>query len=223
MELEKTELQKHNGKDGNKAYVAANEKVYDVTESKLWKNGTHMNRHQAGTDLTDALSAAPHGLEVLQKFNEVGTLTETDAGEMIPLPAFLVKFLNAFPFFKRHPHPMVVHFTMVYFITSSILLCWYYLINPAQSLIDTIFYMHILGTISLPFTIFTGWLSWRINYFGKPIGYINRKILMTVIVTIFDAVVLIAMIQQPDILVSPSGLQLVIPVFIILVHPISQS
>jgi len=220
MEFDKNELQSFDGKDGKKTYVAANGKVWDVTESKLWKNGVHMNRHQAGTELTEAISAAPHRTEVLQKFKQVGVLKKETTGEEIPLPAFMVKFLNAYPFFKRHPHPMVVHFTMVYFITSSILLYWYYLISQMQSLLDSIYYMHILGTISLPVTISTGFVSWKINYLGKPISYIKRKIVLTFIVVFFDIVVLIAMIQQPDVLISPHGVQLIIPAFIALYLPI---
>ena len=43
------------GKEGHPAYFAYEGKIYDVTQSKLWKQGVHMGRHNAGTDLTDAL------------------------------------------------------------------------------------------------------------------------------------------------------------------------
>ncbi len=220
MELDKPALEKFNGKEGKPTYVAAEGKIYDVTQSKLWKNGLHMNRHQAGQDLSGLLAAAPHGLEVLQRYPHVGILKATLAAPKIPLPKWIIGFLEKYPFFKRHPHPMVVHFPMVYFITASLLLMWYYVVDAPLSFLDAIFYMHALGTISLPAAIFTGWLSWKANYFGKPIGYIVRKIILTFFVFLFDIIVLLSLLYQPDILVSPHGFQIVIPLMIFLYLPL---
>ncbi|GAB4438128.1 MAG: hypothetical protein OHK0040_09570 [bacterium] len=64
-------LEFYDGKEGRRAYVSYNGKVFDVTDSKLWKNGVHMMRHNAGSDLTEALKQAPHGLDVLSRFPEV--------------------------------------------------------------------------------------------------------------------------------------------------------
>ncbi|MGM0534306.1 MAG: cytochrome b5 domain-containing protein, partial [Campylobacterota bacterium] len=60
------ELQKHNGKNGNKAYIAYKGVVYDVTQSRLWQEGDHEGMHTAGTDLTTVLKNAPHGQEVFK-------------------------------------------------------------------------------------------------------------------------------------------------------------
>jgi predicted heme/steroid binding protein/uncharacterized membrane protein len=49
------------GKDGRSAYVAYKGLIYDMTGSKLWKDGSHMMKHAAGNDLTDFLRTAPHG------------------------------------------------------------------------------------------------------------------------------------------------------------------
>lgn len=55
------ELAKYNGKDGNRAYVAYEGKVYDVTDIPAWKGGVHQNRLEAGKDYTDVLNNdAPH-------------------------------------------------------------------------------------------------------------------------------------------------------------------
>jgi len=51
----------YNGKNGNAAYVIYKGKVYDVSASFLWKDGTHQVLHSAGVDLTNALEQAPHG------------------------------------------------------------------------------------------------------------------------------------------------------------------
>ncbi len=71
-ELDPEELKGFDGKDGKPAYVAHQGKVYDITQSKLWKNGRHMNRHNAGGDLTADIQAAPHSPDVLKRYPEVG-------------------------------------------------------------------------------------------------------------------------------------------------------
>lgn len=62
------------GQEGRPAYVAYRGGIYDVTESRLWKEGSHMRRHQAGTDLTEALSQAPHGEDRVLGMPRVGNL-----------------------------------------------------------------------------------------------------------------------------------------------------
>jgi len=68
------ELAHYNGKKGKPAYVGYKGKVYDVSASFLWKDGTHQVLHSAGVDLTVALEQAPHGADALKKFPVVGIL-----------------------------------------------------------------------------------------------------------------------------------------------------
>ncbi len=69
-----TELLSFNGTGQKPTYIAVEEDVYDLSESPTWKEGRHMGQHFAGRDLTDDLTAAPHGPEVLDKFSRVGKL-----------------------------------------------------------------------------------------------------------------------------------------------------
>jgi predicted heme/steroid binding protein len=73
-EFSKEELARYDGRNGLPAYVAYKGKVYDVTGSFLWKDGSHQVLHKAGADLTDALEQAPHDGDALGKFPIVGTL-----------------------------------------------------------------------------------------------------------------------------------------------------
>jgi predicted heme/steroid binding protein len=68
------ELARYNGKNGKPAFIAYKGKVYDVSNSFLWKDGAHQVLHSAGVDLTDALEQAPHSEDVLKKFPVVGIL-----------------------------------------------------------------------------------------------------------------------------------------------------
>ncbi len=72
--MTKQELSKYNGKNGAPAYIAYQGKIYDVSESFLWKNGKHQVFHQAGEDLTDALKDAPHGQDMLERVPLIGIL-----------------------------------------------------------------------------------------------------------------------------------------------------
>jgi predicted heme/steroid binding protein len=71
------ELQHFDGKEGRPPYFAYRGKVYDVSSSKLWKDGSHMRKHPAGNDLTDLLSTAPHGEEKILQMPLVGELLAT--------------------------------------------------------------------------------------------------------------------------------------------------
>ena len=72
------ELHTFDGKEGRPAYVVYKGLIYDVTASKLWKNGSHLSKHLAGHDLTDALKTAPHGEEKIMSMPQ--------AGKLIPSP-----------------------------------------------------------------------------------------------------------------------------------------
>lgn len=66
------QLAEYNGKN-EKAYVAYQGQVYDVTDENVWKNGTHKGCN-AGTDLTGKIDQTPHGAEILKGYPVVGTL-----------------------------------------------------------------------------------------------------------------------------------------------------
>ena len=69
-----TDLLSFNGTGEKPIYIAVGGDIHDLSESPVWKEGRHMGQHFAGRDLTDDLTAAPHGSEVLEKFNRVGRL-----------------------------------------------------------------------------------------------------------------------------------------------------
>jgi len=84
QDLTAEELHSFDGREGRPAFVAYKGKIYDVTKSKLWKDGSHARKHHAGLDLTDALKTAPHAEDRILSMPEVGKLI--GAGQKIPKP-----------------------------------------------------------------------------------------------------------------------------------------
>ena len=69
------ELAEYDGIGENKAYIAVDGKVYDVTNREGWGEGNH-NGAIAGTDLTELILSSPHGKDVLRGLTVVGTLAD---------------------------------------------------------------------------------------------------------------------------------------------------
>lgn len=68
-----SQLALRNGQDKEEIWVAYQGIIYDVTNSRLWRNGKHYE-HWAGQDLTAELANAPHTKLVFEKFEIVGSL-----------------------------------------------------------------------------------------------------------------------------------------------------
>lgn len=70
----RSQLALHNGQDRDQIWVAYKGIIYDVTHSRLWRNGKHYE-HWAGQDLTDELPDAPHTEAVFERFEAIGKLS----------------------------------------------------------------------------------------------------------------------------------------------------
>ena len=71
----RAQLALYNGQDKEKIWCSYNGDIYDLTHSKMWKNGHHYE-HWAGQDLTDELKDAPHGEKVFSIFKIIGKLED---------------------------------------------------------------------------------------------------------------------------------------------------
>jgi predicted heme/steroid binding protein len=69
----RSQLALRNGQDRPEIWIAFRGYIYDMTNSKLWKNGKHYE-HWAGQDLTAELADAPHSEKVFEKFTPIGLL-----------------------------------------------------------------------------------------------------------------------------------------------------
>jgi predicted heme/steroid binding protein/uncharacterized membrane protein len=185
----RAELAAYDGQEGRPAYVAYKGRVVDVTASRMWRGGSHMKRHAAGQDLTEEIASAPHDVDVLDRFPQVGVLVEEPAPGAVPahghapmmarsLPVFLQRFLKRHPFFLRHPHPMTVHFPIAFFIAVPVFTALF--LVTGRSIFETTA-LNCLGA-ALLFSLVvipTGLLSWWINYGAQRIRAVTVKIVLS--------------------------------------------
>jgi len=155
-------LAEFDGHDPDKpVYIAHEGKVYDVSGSKLWRGGLHMKRHQAGHDLTTDIAAAPHGVEMLERVIQVGVIAKERAAETVDprLPSWLAQLFRSYPILVRHPHPMLVHWPIVFMfcVPGFSLLA---LLTGKHAFETTAFHCLGAGILFTPITIASGLFTW---------------------------------------------------------------
>lgn len=69
----RSQLALRNGQDRDEIWCAYEGTIYDLSASRLWRNGKHYE-HWAGQDLTSELADAPHSNHVFSRFPAVGKL-----------------------------------------------------------------------------------------------------------------------------------------------------
>ena len=197
-EFDADELTAFNGENGNPTYIAYDGKVYDVSQSKLWRKGQHMNRHRSGVDLTSDMPAAPHAADVLERFPQVGTLKKVVVEEQ-EIPPPIAWLINRFPFLKRHPHPMTVHFPIV-FVFSTTFFNILYVFTGIKAFELTALHCLAGGILFTIVGITTGVYTWWLNYMAKPLKPVKIKLPLTIIMFITEVVIFIWRILEPNIL-----------------------
>ena len=78
LQLSLEQLSYYDGLQGRPAYIAYQNKIYDVTNASGWSQGSHEGMHLAGQDCTDILQSAPHGTSVLNQLLIIGDLVSSD-------------------------------------------------------------------------------------------------------------------------------------------------
>jgi len=76
IELTLEELSAFDGMNGNKAYIAVDGNIYDVTKITQWLGGKH-NGYFAGKDFTTEIKTiSPHGLTPIKSLTPIGTIVD---------------------------------------------------------------------------------------------------------------------------------------------------
>ncbi|MGA3086936.1 MAG: DUF2231 domain-containing protein [Thermodesulfobacteriota bacterium] len=200
-EIDPKELPKFNGKNGNPVYIVHRGRVIDVSASDLWKTGLHMHRHHAGNDLTTDIQAAPHGLEVLDRYPQVAIMKKEATAEK-PMPKFLDSLLKQFPMLRRHPHPMTIHFPIV-FLFAAPLFTGLFFLTGIRSFETTAWHCLGAGLLFTPIAISTGYYTWWLNYRARSLRPVRIKKKVSLILLATAMVAMGWRIMDPAILFSP--------------------
>ena len=202
-ELSLDELAQKDGKEGRPVYIAYEGRVYDVTRSSLWKTGSHMRRHASGKDLSTDIGGAPHGPEVLDRYPQVGIIRHMTVPE-IEQKIFWEPLFKKLPFLRRHPHPMTVHFPIV-FMLSAVFFTFLYLITGDTSYDTTALHCLAGGVIFTPIVMLTGFISWTVNYLARPMRSVNVKMAVSPLMLLVSLVALVWRETTPDVLTRLRG------------------
>ena len=210
-------LEEFDGKEDHPCYVAVRGKVYDLSDSELWKTGEHMGRHAAGRDCGDALLNAPHGEEVLEKFQQVGILKAPSDAKVKQIPALIALFL------KQHPHPITVHFPQALLTLAPLFLILFYITGNAH-FERTCYYLGVTGLLTAVPAVMTGFLHWIFKYASSTKGLYVFKMTMSLILFVYTAVVVYVHTERGILLPDPVDILmlilylLVVPVAVVTGH-----
>ena len=199
------ELRTYDGKEGRRAYIAFKETVYDVTESRLWKDGEHQGMHIAGVDLTEAMADAPHGEEVFKGFPVVGKL---EAGqERIERPHKSPDMKDGLrEWYRRyHPHPATVHFPIALHIFAAGM-DLFFLLEPGSIYAASVFYTFLVATLGGLVAMIPGTLSWWVNYAFAWSRAFVVKVSLSVLTLMLGVIAIVIYLENPESVYRPDAL-----------------
>lgn len=177
------------GKEGRPALVVYKGQVYDVTGSKLWRNGVHVKAHTAGGDLTSAMGAAPHDDKVMERFQPVGVYMEEGPAPGVRVPPPLFEFI-----LSKHPHPISVHFPIALGLAAALFVFLSLLLTaePAHTWLKQAALFNLLvGALGTPPAIATGLLSWYYNYSSVWTPIYRAKTYLSIALCLLTAAALV--------------------------------
>ncbi|MDX9822077.1 MAG: cytochrome b5 domain-containing protein [Syntrophales bacterium] len=215
-EFDPETIRQFDGKEGRPVYVVHEGRVFDVTGSKLWKTGLHMNRHAAGRDLTADLEAAPHGAEMLDRYPQVGTLrNEAD----VAVPRAVEALLERFPFLRRHPHPMTVHFPIAFMVSPG-LFYLQYLLSGVTGFETPSFFCLGAGILFPVPGMRTGFLTWWLNYQARPLRPVRIKIISSAVLATVSLCAFLLRLLFPGAAHSSPGISMLYLLLLLSLIPI---
>jgi predicted heme/steroid binding protein/uncharacterized membrane protein len=180
------ELAQYDGKEGRPAYVAVGGIVYDASQSKLWRNGTHVRVHQAGADLSTALQLAPHPADRMERLPKVGVLNAPAAAPAATSSE--VPWYAAF-LYRMHSHPASVHFPIALCAVASVLQLAA-LVLHCRTCETVASWNLVLGLASSPLPILSGLVDWRFQFDGRATPLFVWKIGLSAVFVVVGAAAL---------------------------------
>ncbi len=154
-----------------------------------------MLRHAAGSDLSTDIKASPHGPAVLERFDMVGEYVEKPKEPAVK--GRLDVWLQAHPFFRRHPHPALAHAPIG--LTPAIVIFEFLaLVLGSERMEWAAFSCLVLVLLALPLTMATGYFTWWINFESARVTFVTwkRRLAWTALVVAVVAVAVRASVSD---------------------------
>jgi uncharacterized membrane protein len=156
-------------------------------------------------DLTTDIQAAPHGLEVLDRYPQVAILKKPAGGTpQQSLPPFVSRLLERYPVIRRHPHPMTVHFPIVFMISTT-MFSLLYVLTGLRAFETTALNCLGAGILMAPVAIVTGLATWWLNYLARPIRRVTIKRTLSIVLLGVAIAAFVWRLMVPDVLDQLGG------------------
>jgi uncharacterized membrane protein len=120
---------------------------------------------------------------------------------MPPLPPHIALLLEKNPFFRRHPHPMTVHFPIVFMLAAPVFTLLYLLTGHAP-FDTTAFHCLAAGILFSGVVIVTGVVTWRYNYLGKMMLPIAIKMPLSAVMLAVAVAAFLWRLLDPSVLTN---------------------
>jgi uncharacterized membrane protein len=136
-----------------------------------------------------------------------------------PLPPLLAEALRRFPFLRRHPHPALAHFAIVFMLATTFFTVLY-LVTGNRSFDDTAFYCLAGGVLTLPLAIATGLFTFWLNFSGQEDRNIRLEKKLSYLLLILATGSLVWRWLNPQVLDKLKGANLLYLLIILALTPL---
>ena len=120
---------------------------------------------------------------------------------------------------RRHPHPMTVHFPIV-FMLSATMFNILYLSTGVDSLETTALHCLGAGVLFTPLVMATGLYTWWLNYMARPTPPVTIKMVVSIVLLITSVIAFTWRVAVPDILHSFTALSAIYVLLILALAPL---
>ena len=115
------------------------------------------------------------------------------------IPRAVAWLLETNPFFRRHPHPMTVHFPIVFFLANPFFNVLY-IITGNKSFETTAFHCLAGGILFGIIAMATGLFTWWYNYMARMMKPIAIKIPLSLALLVVAVILFFWRLNDPEVM-----------------------
>lgn len=141
-----------------------------------------------------------------------------DLGQGRPLPPWLAGLVERYPLLRRHPHPALSHFPIVFMLAASFFSVLYLLTREA-SFETTAFHCLGGGVLSTPAAIASGVLTQRLNY-PDPDPTLTMEKRLSLLLWAMVSAAFVWRLLNPEVLRDLHGLNFIYLLLVLAVTPL---